>query len=101
QKADTAAALGYLLATTPGLDTRNGTRALQLAQRAYAATGSTQHGAVVALAFAELNRCAEAAAWNRKMINQAEQQQQHELAAKLKKDLPLYEGKQVCRPAGQ
>jgi hypothetical protein len=60
-----------------------------------------QHGAVIALAFGELNRCAEAAAWQRKMINQAEQQQQSALAGKLKKDLPLYEGKQTCRPASQ
>jgi hypothetical protein len=100
QKADTAATLAYLLATAPGPGTRNGSRALQLAQKAYAVTGSVQHGAVIALAFGELNRCAEAAAWQRKMINQAEQQQQSELAGKLKKDLPLYEGKQMCRPAG-
>ncbi|HJZ79489.1 MAG TPA: tetratricopeptide repeat protein [Pyrinomonadaceae bacterium] len=101
KKTDTAATLAYLLAASPQFETRAGARALELAQRAFQTSGLPQHGAIVALALAELGRCSEASDWQRRMIALAEQQRESELANKLKGDLKLYENKGSCRPAGQ
>lgn len=101
EKTDTAATLAYLLAASPQNDLRAGVRALPLAQEVYQTTGLPRHGAIVALALAELGRCAEAADWQRKMIGLAEQKQQADLAVKLKNDLKNYEAKGSCRPLGQ
>jgi hypothetical protein len=78
---------------------RNGARALDLAQRVYDATGKSQHGALVALALAELGRCSEAVEWQRRMIVAAEREGNKDVLARLKADLKLYEGAQSCRPA--
>ena len=72
--------------------------ALKTAQDLYAATGSLQHGAVVALALAKLGRCDEAAALQRKLIAAAVEQRNDDLSAKLKSDLQRYENIQSCRP---
>ncbi len=74
----------------------DGAEALKLAQSLYAATGSFQHGALVGLALAELNRCDEAAAWQRMLIALAVQQRNVEWEAKLKADLERYQ-KVPCR----
>jgi tetratricopeptide (TPR) repeat protein len=100
QKGSTAAMLAYLLATSPELELRNGARSLALAQRAYTATGSPQHAALVAMALAEVGRCNEAVEWQRKALVAAEQQGHTNLIAKLKADLKSYEATQTCRPAG-
>jgi predicted transcriptional regulator of viral defense system len=63
---------------------RNGGRALELAERVYNATGAVQHGALVALALAELGRCGEASDWQQRMIAAAEQQRNTALLDKLK-----------------
>jgi tetratricopeptide (TPR) repeat protein len=97
RRGQTVVMLAYLLATTPELQLRNGARALELAQRAYGATGGAQHGALVALALAELGRCREASEWQRRMIVAAEQQKNTELLDKLRANLKLYEQSQ-CRP---
>ena len=73
QKGRTAVTLAYLLAASPQYDLRDGARALELAQMIYQATGSLEHGALVAMALAELGRCTEAAEWQRRMIAAAEQ----------------------------
>ena len=101
QKQESAATLAYLWAASPQYDLRAGARALELAQKVYQATGLPQHGAIVALALAELGRCAEAADWQRKMIVRAEQRQQIELASRLKGDLEIYGTAGSCRPTGQ
>jgi tetratricopeptide (TPR) repeat protein len=101
QKTDTSATLAFLLAASPQNDLRNGARALPLAQEVFQTTGLAQHGAIIALAMAELGRCAEAAGWQQKMIGLAEQKQQTELAAKLRSDLKNYETKASCRPPGK
>ena len=101
QKTDTSATLAYLLAASPQNDLRAGARALPLAQEVFQTTGLAQHGAIVALAMAELGRCAEAAAWQQRMVALAEQKQQPDLAAKLRSDLKNYETKVSCRPIGQ
>ena len=64
--------LAYLLAASPQYDLRDGARALELAQMIYQATGSLEHGALVAMALAELGRCTEASEWQRRMIAAAE-----------------------------
>lgn len=100
QKGQTTLILAYTLAASPQLDLRNGVKALELAQRVYQTTGLLQHGAVVAMALAELGRCSEAAEWVRKLITKAEQEGKTELLANLKGDLQLYDKKQACRPGG-
>jgi tetratricopeptide (TPR) repeat protein len=101
QKGRTAALLAFLLAASPQYDLRNGAQALELAQTIYQATGSLEHGALVAMALAELGRCTEAAEWQRRMIAAAEQERKTNLLAKLNPDLKLYEQGQPCRPAGE
>ncbi len=101
QKGRTAVMLAYLLATSPQSDLRDGARALELAQLVYNATGSLQHGALVAIALAELGRCSEAADWQRRMIAAAEQERNTDLLAKLRAGLKQYEEVQSCRPAGE
>jgi hypothetical protein len=91
--------LAYLLVTSPTLQLRNGARALELAQNIYKATGAAQHGALIAMALAELNRCNEALEWQQRSISAAEQQGNSDLLAKLRADLKLYESAQTCRPA--
>ncbi len=101
RKGRTAIALAYLLATCPRYELRNGTRALELAQLAYSATGSLNHGIVVALALAELGRCSEAAEWQRRLIVKAEQEGNKDLAAKLTAGLQQYDQPGPCRPEGE
>ena len=101
QKGRTVAVLAYVLATSPEFKLRNGARALDLAQLVHKATGALQHGALVAMALAELGRCNEAAEMQRRMVVAAEQAGNTELLIKLKAGLKLYEGTQSCRPAGE
>jgi tetratricopeptide (TPR) repeat protein len=100
QKRQTAVMLTRLLVTSPVYELRNGTRALELARVIYKATGSIEHGALVSTALAELGLCAEAAEWQRKLIDAAQREQKTDLAGSLKRDLQLYESL-PCRPAGQ
>ena len=95
------ARVAYLLAASPEIDLRNGARALELAQRVYSATGSPQHGALVALSLAELGRCREAFELQQQMIAAAEQQKNAELLGKLRIDVQLYDNAQSCRPTGE
>jgi tetratricopeptide (TPR) repeat protein len=101
QKGQTIVMLAYLLAASPRYDLRDGARALHLAQLVFKQTGSLQHGALVAMALAELARCGEAAEWQRKLIAVAEQEHKTDLLAKLRTDLKQYEKGQPCRPEGE
>ena len=89
--------LAYLLAASPKTELRDGARALDLAQRVYNATSAAQHGALVALALAELGRCNEAAGWQRRMIAAAQREGNSDLSVKLQAGLKLYENT-LCRP---
>jgi tetratricopeptide (TPR) repeat protein len=91
--------LARLLATSPNYELRNGARALELAQGAYKATGSLEHGALISMALAELGRCSAALDWQRKLIEAAQRSEQISVAEKLKRDLQLYE-RSPCRPPG-
>ncbi len=95
------ARLAYLLAASSKTDLRNGARALDLAQRLFNATSNAQHGAVVALALAELGRCSEAADWQRRMIAAAEREGNIDLLGKLRAGLKLYDNAQSCRPPNE
>lgn len=97
QKGRTIAMLAYLLATSAGLELRNGARALDLAQRLYEVTRVAQDGALLALALAELGRCREASEWQQRMIVLAEQQNNKVLLPKLRANLKLFE-QSPCRP---
>jgi tetratricopeptide (TPR) repeat protein len=99
QRGRTVVMLAYLLAASPQLELRNGARALELAQRVYNATSAAQHGALVALALAEVGRCNEASEWQRRMIAAAEGDA--DLLAKLKAGLKFYENAQFCRIASE
>jgi len=98
QKVRTSVTLAYLLAASPQYEKRDGKRALQLAQAAYEATGTVNHGVLVAMALAELGRCDEAAAWVRRMTAKATAEGKPDLVEKLKAELKKYEGRQPCRP---
>jgi tetratricopeptide (TPR) repeat protein len=100
QKGLTAITLAYLLAACPQYDLRDGARALALAMAAYRSSGSINHGAIVAMALAELGRCSEAIDWQRKMIAAAEWLKDLELVEKLKAELAHYETANPCRPSG-
>jgi len=99
QRGRTVVMLAYLLAASPQLELRNGVRALELAQRVYNATSAAQHGALVALALAELGRCSEASEWQRRMIAAAEGNS--DLLVRLKAGLKSYENVQSCRPVSE
>ena len=98
QRGRTVVMLAYLLAASPQLELRDGVRALELAQRVYNATSAAQHGALVALALAELGRCSEASEWQRRMIAAT---QDSDLLVKLKAGMKLYENTQSCRIANE
>jgi tetratricopeptide (TPR) repeat protein len=100
QKGRTAALLAYLLASSPQYDLRDGARALALSRLVYESTGLVNHGAIVAMALAELGRCGEAAEWQRQMIAAAERNQDTSMVGKLRADLKRYEGSKECRPPG-
>jgi tetratricopeptide (TPR) repeat protein len=101
QKGRTALMLAFLLATSPQYDLRDGTMALELAQMIYQASDSLESGALVAMALAELGRCAEAAEWQRRMIALAGQAQRTDLLGRLNIDLKRYEQGQPCRPPAE
>lgn len=69
--------------------------------RVYQTTGDAEHGALVALALAELGRCPEAAELQRRLITSAEEAGKVELLVKLRRDLKTYEDSQSCRPEGE
>jgi tetratricopeptide (TPR) repeat protein len=98
QKVNTRTLLTYTLAASPQTDLRDGTRALKLAQELYSTRASLQNGQLVVLAFAEVGRCDEAAAWQRKLITEASNEGNAELVAKLKGDLVRYDNVKTCRP---
>jgi tetratricopeptide (TPR) repeat protein len=97
QKGRTVVLLVYMLASSPDVSLRNGTRALDLAQRVYGASNAAPHAALIALALAELGRCPEAADWQRRAITTAEREGNAALLENLRATLNLY-STQPCRP---
>ncbi len=93
----TAVALARLLAASPDPRLRDGDRALALALAVYDVRPTPANGEVVALALAELERCGDAADWQRQFLAAAERDGDGALAARLRNDLGRYE-RSPCRP---
>jgi tetratricopeptide (TPR) repeat protein len=96
QAGGVAHALARLLAGSPDRGLRDGERALDLAQRVYAARATPGHAATVALALAELGRCGEAAQWQETAVKAAAQSGAQELAAQLRPALERYAAGAPC-----
>jgi tetratricopeptide (TPR) repeat protein len=94
----TAHALARLLATCPDPMLRDGKRALELAQRVFAADHAAQHAETVALALAEVGQCEEASKWQHALVTAAEKEGNVELTQRFKTDLARYEHGSPCRP---
>ncbi len=87
----TTTTLARLLAAAPDQAVRDGGRAFLLATDAFNADAAPVHAETVALALAELGRCAEAAEWMRRAVASAERSADAAEAARLKGELPRYE----------
>jgi tetratricopeptide (TPR) repeat protein len=92
----TATTLARLLASSPDRSLRDGKRALDLATAVHTAEPTPTHGETVALALAEQGRCDEARVWMHRAVAEAEQGSDAAEAARLKSELPAYEGA-MCR----
>lgn len=90
-----AAAFARLLAACPDASLRDGDRALGLSQAVFQARPSFPHAENVALAYAELGDCAQAAEWQRRALTAAEGSPR---AAALREALARYEAGPPCRP---
>jgi tetratricopeptide (TPR) repeat protein len=100
ERASTATTLARLLASSPDRSIRDGVRAFDLASKVYAAEPSPVHGETVALALAELGRCAEALTWIKRAVTEAERANDMAEATRLKRELPKYESAS-CPPPGR
>jgi tetratricopeptide (TPR) repeat protein len=88
--------LARLLAASPDVTLRDGARALELALAVWNARQDPAYAETVALAWAELGRCDEAARWQRAVLGEAERAGQD--AARLRAALARYENGVPCRP---
>lgn len=91
-------AMARVRAGIPDPALRDGEEAFDLAERAYAAQRSVAHAETVAMALAELGRCEEAAEWQTKAANAAEEAGAGGIAESLRDDLERYAGGAPCRP---
>ena len=97
ERTDTATTLARLLASSPDRSLRDGRRALELADAVYASSPAPVHGETGALALAEVGRCAEAAEWMRRAIEDAARAQDVVESARLRGEISKYDGAS-CRP---
>ena len=93
----TTTTLARLLATSPDVSLRDGSRALDLALALFDADATPVHRETVVMSLAELGRCAEAATWLQRAIDDARRGADAELAARLEGERPRYE-RSACRP---
>jgi hypothetical protein len=89
--------LARLLAGCPDLSLRDGDRALDLASRVFEASQTISHAETVAMAFAEVGRCSDAAQWQLRAVEACEAAGDLERAAALRAILPHYESGSPCR----
>ncbi len=85
--------LAWLLATCPEASVRNGSEAVELAQRAVQLSGGREPAILgtLAAAYAEAGRFPEAVQTARKALDLATQQNKQALAESIKAKVPLYE----------
>lgn len=93
-----ATTLARLLASAPDRTLRDGSRALTLAMSVYDAKGTATDAETVALAFAELQRCADAREWIGRAITLAGDEGDPAALARLKSELPNYSTDTCRRP---
>ncbi len=97
ERGRTMAMLAYLLATAPDKDLRDGQRALEISTKVYNTTKLIQHGSLVALAYAELGKCAEAAKLTEQLIEAAAKAKSQNLVDNLKIELERYQNETTCK----
>ena len=90
-------ALARLLAASPDDAVRDGRRALTLAKALFARVNSIEHAETVAMAYAELGRYSEAAAFQQAAINATTQWGGLDLLPRLQESLRHYQTGQPCR----
>jgi len=93
----TATTLARLLASSPDASLRDGRRALDLATAVSKAEPSPVHTETIAIALAELGRCAEARDTMQRAVNEATRAKDSQEAARLKAESKKYESPS-CRP---
>jgi len=84
-----------VLATCPDVNVRDGAAALELAEQLNDSQPTSTHAALVASALAEIDRCEEAADWQAKAIDLADQEQRE--APALREMLERYQQQRPCR----
>jgi tetratricopeptide (TPR) repeat protein len=94
------ATLARWLAAAPAEALRDGERAHSLALEGFAADERPQHAETVALALAELGRCAEAAVWQREALSRLDGAESEPFRRRLEEGLARYRDAQGthCRP---
>jgi tetratricopeptide (TPR) repeat protein len=93
--------LARLLAASPDAALRDGRRALELASAVQRAHPAGVHAETVAMALAELGRCAEAATWQATAIEEARRAGPAERVGLLEQALAGYTRGAPCRPPTQ
>lgn len=96
---DIESALARLLAACPDPEVRDGSRALELAERAYRArqNADLEQGETVAMALAAIGRYPKAAQLQSYLIAEAERSGRHDLVRSLRDNLVLYQQAKPCR----
>ena len=95
---DIAFALARLLAACPDPEVRDGQQALDLAQAIFAVKPTPRHAQLMAQAYAELDRCEEAVAWQQQVVEAAIADGADEALDAVKADLKRYLSGSPCRP---
>jgi tetratricopeptide (TPR) repeat protein len=93
-----AHALARALAAIPDRGLRDGARSLDLAGRVFEAAPVAAHAETMALALAELDRCGEAADWQRRAVGLARQSGDEASALRLEALTETYASRAICRP---
>jgi tetratricopeptide (TPR) repeat protein len=91
-------ALARVLAASPDYAVRDAERALDLAERAYAAGQTLAHGETMALALGQAGRCEEAAEWQARLIDVARSAGAADLVPGYEQDLERYRAGAPCAP---
>lgn len=92
-----AYALARILGLCPDQSLRDGERALDLALRVFEARNTVEYAVTVAGILAELDRCEEAAEWQRGALKAGEEAGHEELVRQLRVALARYEAGPPCR----
>ena len=95
-----ATTLARLLASSPDLAVRDGRRALDLATAVRASRSAPRDAETMALALAELGRCAEALEWMRRAVAEAERAGDASERERLEAQIPRF-GVASCRAPGR